>query len=800
MSGPFITPRQHQIDAMRFADNNGMQGTLLWHQMGLGKAQPLDAIVYTPDGPVKMGSIKAGEFVFNADGTPVRVLGVFPQGKKDVYRVEFSDGSITHCCDEHLWNVQTPQQRFEGKGFITKSLEQIRENLYMPDGSSRWHIPMARPVCFNKRHLRIPPYLMGVMIGDGSLKHGTSITNASDYIYSRLVKDIKQSGLDVDIRRKEVKRDSTYAISIVRKSLSGINQVRDIIIDYGLNVNSTDKHIPDDYKYSDIEDRTNILNGLLDTDGYVARDGCVQYTSASKQLCQDVAEIVQSLGGTASIKHKKTNIATDAWTATIKMPNDLIELVVTKPFKRARIRKFKKYPPRRLIRRVDYIGVQDCQCISVEGQLYLTDSFIVTHNTLTALWHARDHIKKLKIQGLSVTPKVAIICPKSAIMTWREEIRDNVPELKSETLVYAVSSIHHLMVTAKYHDIRYLIIDESHALKSPSTNRVNILAKLFYQLGKMQSGFRNGRIALLTGTPMPNGAHELYTSWAICAAPDIIEASKRLTDAARFKMWKDTYAGQKQVKFDKYNRSARKKVKVTRSRPEGVNNVEQLGQLMAKFTHYRRAIDCIDLPQYHEKYIDLGLPDDRLLADAKIEEPEAYMAVIERLSRAKTPHMLGWIQEFMRLNPSTQLLVFAMHRNPLDEMVNYFGGQTVKIITGRESRQEREAAITSFKAGFFPVIGMTYKCGSESLNLQNAYNSLYHGYPWTDSTLRQAMARTYRSGQKRETYHYFLTSGHNDAKILRLVRAKQEATNQVEDELIMLERQATAPNDLMSII
>lgn len=408
--------------------------------------------------------------------------------------------------------------------------------------------------------------------------------------------------------------------------------------------------------------------------------------------------------------------------------------------------------------------------------------------TLGALWAAQKHTDDLIASGLANNPKVAIFCPKSAVITWRQEINTNVKALIPKALIYPISSIHHFVKSCKYHDVRYIIIDESHAFKSPETDRISVLAKLFKTIGTHGNAFKNGRMMLLTGTPMPNGAHELYTSFAMCTAPDLVEASKRLQDPKRIKAWEYSYADRKKKNFRKYDRKTHSKVNEERSSPSGAANVDLLGKLLTRFTHYRRVTDCIDIPKAHEHHINLGLPDDDLLRDADIEKPEAYMAIVERLSAAKTPHMLSWINEFIRINPTTQLLVFTMHRRPLDALMAHFKGRA-RQITGKEKRTERDDNINHFKEGRYQILGMTYKCGSESLNLQNSYNSLYHGYPWTDSTLRQAMARTYRSGQLNETNHFFLTSGQNDSRVLNLVRSKQEATNAVEDMLIELEKQ-----------
>lgn len=70
--------------------------------IGLGKAQPLDSIVLTNSGYKKMRELTMQDRIFGNDGKTHALIGIFPQGEKDVYEVSFSDGTSTLCCDEHL--------------------------------------------------------------------------------------------------------------------------------------------------------------------------------------------------------------------------------------------------------------------------------------------------------------------------------------------------------------------------------------------------------------------------------------------------------------------------------------------------------------------------------------------------------------------------------------------------------------------------------------------------------------------------------------------------------------------------
>lgn len=399
--------------------------------------------------------------------------------------------------------------------------------------------------------------------------------------------------------------------------------------------------------------------------------------------------------------------------------------------------------------------------------------------TLSTLWLARDHIATLRNQKVKA-PKFMVIVPKSAIPTWKVECHNQTPDMLSSMVIYPYSQLHNAIKSLKYLDIRMLIFDESHYLKSPETDRINALCNFLSELSKVTGQFKNGRIMMLTGTPMPNSAAELYTSWALCTSPNVEEASKRLKDPVRFENWKRSFSKKKEIVWTK-GRVGRKVVRKA-NKWEGVANEDKLQQLLNPFVHYRRVEDCIDLPDKQEMAIDLGLPDDKLLSDANIEEPEAYMALLERLARAKTPYMMDWVRDYIDAG-NQQLLVFSNYRFPLEEMREKFPNH-VRLITGGETSYDRAKNLADFKEGKYRVLGMTFKCGAESLNLQNAFVSLYHGYPWTDGAVKQAMARTHRSGQVRKTLHYFLTSGSNDQRILSLVRAKEEATNKVEDILV----------------
>jgi replicative DNA helicase len=180
----------------------------------MGKAQPLDAPVLTPSGYLAMGEIKAGSLVVGADGKSHRVLAVFPQGEKPVFRVRFSDGGEAECCDEHLWQTTTrvESRRPGGRGSV-KSLAEIRQTLRVVGEPDRLNhrIPTVAPVAFvpRERPLLLAPYLMGLLLGDGSFRGFTiRFDGAEADVHERLRSHLPQTdtvsidGITARIRRR----------------------------------------------------------------------------------------------------------------------------------------------------------------------------------------------------------------------------------------------------------------------------------------------------------------------------------------------------------------------------------------------------------------------------------------------------------------------------------------------------------------------------------------------------------------------------------------------------------------------
>jgi replicative DNA helicase len=357
----------------------------------VGKAQPLDAKVLTPSGFVDMGSIRVGDDVIAADGTSTKVVGVFPQGVKDIYRVEFSDNTSTECCNEHLWFTTTRSDQVCGKPGTVSSLEQIRASLLCEKASDRPNhvVPWVSPVHFEKSApLIIDPYVLGVYLGDGD-----SSSSGSVRIHSR------DAGVYDEVERllpegDHLSGDNSYkSRHVCRERVAGSSRnyksiLSTMLVELGLaGLGSTEKFVPDEYLYQPVAERLALLQGLCDTDGYAWGTGA-EYVTTSERLRDAVIFLARSLGGHVHVKRKiptcmykgeKVTGAT-AWRLNILFDNGII------PFRLPR--KVAKMEPRikakhRLIVGVEYVGKKLAQCIEIEHSrhLYVTDNFIVTHNT-----------------------------------------------------------------------------------------------------------------------------------------------------------------------------------------------------------------------------------------------------------------------------------------------------------------------------------------------------------------------------------------------------------------------------------
>jgi phosphate starvation-inducible PhoH-like protein len=362
-----------------------------------GRAQPLTAKVLTPDGWRPIGELAVGDLVVASDGLPTPVLGVYPQGRKPVYRVATQDGAATLACGEHLWTVRTVDDRSHGRPWRVVQTQDMIGKLRR--GSvHRFELPLVEPVEFPGQETPIDAYALGLLLGDGCLTTTTtpSFTTADEELAVAL--EAALPGIEL-VRKSDVDyvlRNSTGG----RGGVITANPVTAVLRDLGLaGTRSSTKFVPEQYRFNAAAVRLAVLQGLFDSDGgpvaQIGRTCRIQYTTCSERLRDDVVHLVRSLGGVAYWRRRpalgrKPGMArgravhhrSDSFVLDIRMPEGLA------PFRLRRKRELYDVGgggrPMRFIHEIEPAGEAETVCIQVaaEDSLYVTDDMIVTHNTL----------------------------------------------------------------------------------------------------------------------------------------------------------------------------------------------------------------------------------------------------------------------------------------------------------------------------------------------------------------------------------------------------------------------------------
>jgi phosphate starvation-inducible PhoH-like protein len=363
-----------------------------------GRAQPLFTNVLTPDGFRAIGEIKVGDFVIGSDGSPTEVTGVYPQGFKEIYRVYTQDGASTMASGDHLWAVYTASDRRRNKPARVLETKEMIGNLRAAH-AHRYELPLlSAPVTFESRPVAMDPYALGLLLGDGCFSSRATPTFATKD--PELAEALEALVPGIAVRRKT---EIDYVLNRVANPGEVItieNPVTGVLRALDLSGKKSDsKFVPEDYLFNSADVRLAVLQGLLDTDGGpVTQQGrtCrIQYTTVSDQLCDNVIFLVESLGGVVYLRTRdadgrKPGLArgrevhhrSDAHLLDIRLPAGIM------PFRLSR--KAAKYDatgggrPMRFIDRIEPAGTTEAVCISVAAadSLYVTEDFLLTHNTL----------------------------------------------------------------------------------------------------------------------------------------------------------------------------------------------------------------------------------------------------------------------------------------------------------------------------------------------------------------------------------------------------------------------------------
>lgn len=339
--------------------NKPIMTLLLTGSTGTGKSLLNSILIpspYSETGYIRMGDIKVGDYVYDRKGRPTKVLGVFPQGPREVFEIKLTDGRTISADGEHLFSYYTAKQKLKYDNnqykngvpnFKTNSVNELLElgvTTQEANGRSKvkFYLPMNEAVERTPKEFNLQPYELGTLLSD--------------------------SYFDND-------------------KLSEIPEL--------INCDSHDKFIPNDYKLGSIEQRWNLIKGLFDADGNIANDKSfdVTYASISEKLISDIQEVLWSLGVMSTIVDDNEQ---SGYTLQIKSQSNEKNRFFSLPRKLEICDLAEKQDAhKKRIKKFNFVGIEsitklstkeDMTCILVDNNehLFLAGrEHIVTHNTET---------------------------------------------------------------------------------------------------------------------------------------------------------------------------------------------------------------------------------------------------------------------------------------------------------------------------------------------------------------------------------------------------------------------------------
>ena len=490
-----------QNDVVRWALRKGRAA--IFSACGTGKGQPFGSKVLSESGWKAIETLCVGERVYASDGNLHNVTGVYRKGELDTYRFFYGDGTSLVFDKDHLHIVRTQSEKSRDKPWrVMSTTELLNAKLrYGNNGQSRnYCVPLAKPIQHEHKDFIVHPYVLGALIGNGYINGNIKFSSA-DMQTIESVRAKLPDGVELVYDRKYDYKIMTGCIGPVR------HQFREEIVRLGLwGKHSDEKFIPDEYMNGSVEQRIELLRGLMDTDGCILQRSC-QYNTASERLAKGVLSLAWSLGGYGTISKKKAGYRKDGEYIPCKDSYTVfIAFEEINPFSLER--KASKWRPHardigRYIDRIEYEGMQRTVCIAVDSpdHSYITENYLVTHNTSIQLQWANE-------VAVYTGKPVLILAPLAvAQQTKREGEKFGIPATVCRTQKDCTNGLnitnYEMMEHFESGDFwGGIVLDESSAIKHKDSKTRNAL----------QEKFRDTQFKLCcTATPAPNDYMELGT-------------------------------------------------------------------------------------------------------------------------------------------------------------------------------------------------------------------------------------------------------------------------------------------------
>ena len=353
--------------------------TIILASAGAGKGLPVTSRILTRNGFVQLKDLRLYDKVISpVDGKEYPVTGIYNRGYRHVNRITFTNRTSVLFDDDHLWAIQSDVDRLNGSGFTVVNANELK-SLPLKRKAGKWNkhlvfVPVSCPVEFSDKILPVP-YALGLFISDGCFTN-KSIVLAEEDVKQKFENEIGTCGSYL----KPLKKKYNYYIS-------KFSSFKTILPSFGTH--SYNKFIPKEYLYSSLDTRRKLLSGLIDGDGMVTRSGKIEFVSTSKQLIDDITFLVSSLGGVVAKGKEKVGkytkngsvvLCRKAYRISFWLPEGV--LLSAKHQTRLSLCTKQRHPYK-AVESIEEAGYDECMCIYIDSpdHLFITDDWIVTHNT-----------------------------------------------------------------------------------------------------------------------------------------------------------------------------------------------------------------------------------------------------------------------------------------------------------------------------------------------------------------------------------------------------------------------------------
>lgn len=334
------------------------------------KGLPLDTKIITQSGWSTIGELKVGDKVFDEDGEITTVIHKSNVHTNPCYKIIFDNGDNIVADHEHRWKIAFRKNK--KNYFSIMTTEQLYEYLqtYTKNSETIPKIINPKPINTKRKNLLIDPYVLGVWLGDGSKSCGVVTQQKNSPLWDEIIK----RGYETSPNLQHIKsRENTEIRTIygLRSALVNLNILNN-------------KHIPEEYYTSSIEQRLDLLRGLMDTDGYYHKKRKRFVMNTGQEWQRD--DLVRLLG-TLGIKSIVFPVVSSCNGKKFPAWNVCFSTNSLNPFltrnQEIEFPKMDKNSFRNIIK-VEKVNTIPTQCIEVDSQKHtflFSEKCIVTHNT-----------------------------------------------------------------------------------------------------------------------------------------------------------------------------------------------------------------------------------------------------------------------------------------------------------------------------------------------------------------------------------------------------------------------------------